>query len=202
MQGARRGRTQQRPPEGRGPGPPPPPTWRAAQQWTVNPPACKGQRAPPVGQPTRGRGVSTVNRPENPAQGATTRGARSRERRRGGPGSGRRVGGTPNPPTRRAALLRATTSCRQGQRAPPVGLPTRGQGVSQVSRPEHPAQGATAGGSRCRVPPCRSSVLPPPRRARTSRDRGVPPPPRPGWRGVASAGTSPPPPPPAQARSE
>ena len=103
--------------------------------------------------------------------------------------------GSPHPASHAAAghsLLRA------GAEGTPVGLPTRGRGVSTVSRPENPAQGAAEGGARCRESrgATRMSSLPL-RRARASHDRGVRPArcltPRPGERCAASAGASPPP---------
>ena len=75
-----------------GAGPRVPPTRRDPLLRTTT--TCgREHRTPPVGQPTRGRGVSTVGGTENLAQGATEGGARCRVPRRGGLSNGRqRVG--------------------------------------------------------------------------------------------------------------
>ena len=103
MQGAPRGRPKKRPPGGRDPGSPHPASRAAAG----HNPLRAGAEGTPVGLPTRGRGVSTVRRPENPAQGAAEGGARCKERGGGELSNGRRRGGAqPPPPTWRAAQLR------------------------------------------------------------------------------------------------
>ena len=117
MHGAPRGRPQRRPPEGRDPESPHPASRAVAGRNLLRAEA----EGTPVGLPTRGRGVSTVSRPENPAQGTTEGGARCTGRRGGGLSNGcQRGGAQPPPPTWWAALLRTVApSAWKGQRTPP-----------------------------------------------------------------------------------
>ena len=125
MQGAPRGGPQQRPPAGRGPSPPP--TRRVALLRTTTP-CGKEQRTPPVGQPTRGRGVSTVGRPENPAQGATEGGARCRVRRGGVHSKGRQRGGAQGPPHQAGRAAASHNPLREGAEDTPRRSAHKGAG--------------------------------------------------------------------------
>ena len=118
MQGAPRGRPQQRPPEGRDPGSPHPASRAAAG----HNPLRAGAEGNPVGLPTRGRGVSTVSRPENPAQGAAEGGARCKVRGGGELSNGRQRGGAQAPPPHlagRAAVDREPPQRERGRGHPP-----------------------------------------------------------------------------------
>ena len=152
------------------------------------PPCGKGHTTPPVGQPTRGRGVSTVGRPENPAQGATEEGARCRERRGLSLHDGRQRRRAPHPPPadHRPGVRPAATTRAHG----PVPCPTHRPGVHEPAAAGAPSMtGVLPTAPACaRQPRPGREACPvttkPPRRALCSMGRGVPtdrqPLPRPG----------------------
>ena len=125
MQGAPRGGAQQRPPGGAGPRAPP--SRRVALLRTTTP-CGKEPRTPPVGQPTRGWGVSTVGRPENSAQGATEEGARCRVRRGGVHSYGRQRGGAQGPPHQAGRAAANHNPLREGAQYTPRRLAHKGAG--------------------------------------------------------------------------
>ena len=111
MQGAPRRGQLQRPPGGRGPGPLP--TGQVLLVRTTTP-CGREQRTPPVGEPTRGRGVSTVRKPESPAPGATEEFGRCMVRHREGLSSGRQWGRAEAPPDQAGRAAANHSPLREG----------------------------------------------------------------------------------------